>query len=172
MRRLAFSLIGALAAFPAAASSFEVPKQVGDAESITQISCRQCPALIEHRRQTYVVPDIAPNTDRTEFKDVGGRMKIVRTEAWLGGSPVVFMTTPTEAQLAALHAGSPAVASAATPLSIPSDSESLEAIAVTNAEDRMTTAALDAATVTPKAASFVAQPSHDFDGKAFQLRLQ
>ena len=175
MRSSAFPLLGILLAAPAAASSIEVPKEIGDANSITVLACTACPPLIETQRRTYVVPEIAPNTDRTEVKDIGGRMKIVRTEAWLGGSPVRFVTTPSDSQLAALNApaslaGQDQMPNAALPATTETKAQTAQA-AHADGQDRMTTAALDATTTGPKAAAMIESPSRNFDGKAFQLRL-
>lgn len=175
MLRVLIAAAGVLAALPAAASSIEIPKNSGKGDSVTVVTCADCPPFQESRRSTYVVPTIAPNTDRTEIREVGGRMKVVRTEAWLGGSPILFMTSPTEAQLAALKApAEPAPDSsetAGTPaLAVQPEAESAEA--APGVDERMRTSALDAKPVAPTIAAAVTAPSHDFDGKAFQLRLK
>ncbi len=47
-------------------------------------------------------PTLAPGSEKIRLKTVDGKTKIYRTEAWLGGSPVTYVTTGTEADLAAL----------------------------------------------------------------------
>ena len=91
---VAFALLGA----PALASSIEPITSGGKGEgSIQTISCADCPALKEKKRsKTYVVPDIEPGTQKVEIREVDGERKVFRSEAWLGGSPVVFVSKAPE----------------------------------------------------------------------------
>lgn len=91
---VAFALLGA----PALASSIEPVTASGKGQgSIETISCADCPALKETEvRETYFVPDIEPGTQRVEIREVDGERKAFRSEAWLGGSPVVFVTKAPE----------------------------------------------------------------------------
>lgn len=93
-------LIAAFAAFaaPASASSIETivsGKAVN--HSIRTIDCSSCPPLVEKKKKpAYTVADIEPGTQKIELKTINGEMKAVRTEAWMGGSPVVFVSKATE----------------------------------------------------------------------------
>lgn len=49
-----------------------------------------------------VRPALAPGHEMIRIADVDGKQKIFRTEAWLGGSPVTYVTTATAFDLAAL----------------------------------------------------------------------
>jgi hypothetical protein len=74
--------------------------------SIISESCDHCPApKVVAARKDYVVPELTPGTQTTEIRDINGEKKVVRTEAWMGGSPVVFISKATPEALAA--AGEP-----------------------------------------------------------------
>ena len=94
MRHLVLTAAVLVLAGPALASSIEV---VGSAPakgtSIIPVSCSHCPALkpVEDK-YAYKVPTIAPGTQAAEIVEVDGEAKLRRTEAWLGGSPVVFVS--------------------------------------------------------------------------------
>ncbi|RWX77174.1 hypothetical protein EPK99_16125 [Neorhizobium lilium] len=61
--------------------------------SIIQQHCTDCPAPTPKvDRSTYHVPSLASGTQTTEIRDIKGEKKIVRTEAWLGGSPVIYIS--------------------------------------------------------------------------------
>lgn len=47
-------------------------------------------------------PTLQPGHEAIRLKKVEGKTKIYRTEAWLGGSPVTYVTTATPEDLAAL----------------------------------------------------------------------
>ncbi|KQS77347.1 hypothetical protein ASG25_04155 [Rhizobium sp. Leaf384] len=90
----AISAIAGLAPLAARASSLDYVHTPPDAApSVTIMHCTDCPALKpDPRAVTYVVPELVPGTDRSEIKEINGEMKIVREEAWLGGSPVTFIS--------------------------------------------------------------------------------
>ena len=94
MRHVILTAILAMTAVPAMASSIDIisaPRT--DADSITTLSCADCPApSIQKRKSTYTVPVLADGTQRTEIRDIAGEKTLLRTEAWRGGSPVVFMS--------------------------------------------------------------------------------
>lgn len=79
---------------PALASSIEI---VGPApakgSSILVVNCTTCPPLkaVEDKK-AYKVPQIAPGTQAAEIVEMDGEAKLRRTESWLGGSPVVFIS--------------------------------------------------------------------------------
>jgi hypothetical protein len=114
MRFLLPTIACGLLATPVIASSIETvtPGTKGQG-SIEAISCAECPALKETKRAaTYVVPDIAPGTQKVEIREIGGERKLFRSEAWLGGSPVVFVNRAPETVDTAIAAepGEPAAA--------------------------------------------------------------
>ena len=91
---LAFALLAAPAlSVPALAGSIEPLAGATSAGSIQTITCPSCPALKpKYKPSTYHVDAIAPGTQKIEIRDVNGERKIFRTEAWMGGSPVLFVT--------------------------------------------------------------------------------
>ena len=102
--RLILSVTALLVAGPALAQSIETLKALppGAAnDSITRISCPSCPAL-QPKKTSYDVPALATGKQVMELRTVSGKQKIYRTEAWLGGSPVVYVSTPTPEMIAAL----------------------------------------------------------------------
>lgn len=105
MRALLFTLASLASAGVASASSIEnVTAGPTDNGSVAHFSCPDCKAPVVARKNLYVVPEIAAGTERTELKEINGEMKVVRTEAWLGGSPVVFITKATEDEIKAAEA--------------------------------------------------------------------
>jgi len=67
--------------------------------SVEIIHCAKC--LQEAKKK--VVPAalvLAPGTQKEEIRTVNGETKVYRTEAWLGGSPVVFVSKASDAQIA------------------------------------------------------------------------
>ncbi len=61
--------------------------------SVVTIGCATCPALKSRAKSSdYVVQTLEPGTQRIETREINGVMKIVRTEAWMGGSPIVFIS--------------------------------------------------------------------------------
>ncbi|MBD9371259.1 hypothetical protein IB238_01220 [Rhizobium sp. ARZ01] len=97
---VAFALLGA----PALASSIEpIASSDKGQGSIATISCTDCPALKEKKQsKTYFVPEVEPGTQKVEIREVDGEKMIFRSESWLGGSPVVFVSkAPEEADDAA-----------------------------------------------------------------------
>jgi hypothetical protein len=100
----AFLLIGG----SAMASSFlpinEQTRTSG--HSIETKVCASCPPIKPAvAKKDYVVPELPIGTQTTVVRDVNGEQKVVRTEAWLGGSPVVFISNASPEALAA--AGAP-----------------------------------------------------------------
>lgn len=95
MRSIVLATIAALGCGPVHASSIEViatgaPKS---ADSIVALHCTDCdtaPRPVSDRQ--YVAPVLAPGTQQVELKTDGAETRIVRTEAWLGGSPVVYVS--------------------------------------------------------------------------------
>ncbi|MBB2670814.1 UNVERIFIED_ORG: hypothetical protein GGE44_000355 [Rhizobium esperanzae] len=114
MRQIFLGAAILLMAGSAMASSIEVIGQAAPraAEgSIVTESCADCPPLqAEVAKKDYTVPELKPGAvQATEIRDVGGEKKIYRTESWMGGSPVVFVSKATpEAMMAAAPPAPPA----------------------------------------------------------------
>ena len=172
MRLLLITTVLGLAAGNAQASSIEtVASGTTDNASVSTVSCAACPPLQSKKKVSYVVPTIAAGGETIELKKINGEMKMVRTEAWLGGSPVVFVSKPSQEIIkaaAAETAPSPTVT-----VSTNADVENAEADdpKVLSIDETAKTAA-----VTPIGASVAGTPvveegSQDFDPSAFELRL-
>ncbi|NEH60004.1 hypothetical protein GR198_30255 [Rhizobium leguminosarum] len=113
MRQIFLGAAILLMAGSAMASSIEVVgKTAPSAEgSIVTETCAHCPPLqAELTKKDYTVPELKPGVlQASEIRDVGGEKKIYRTEGWMGGSPVVFVSKATpEAMLAAAPPAPPA----------------------------------------------------------------
>ncbi|MBY5569479.1 hypothetical protein HFO55_19850 [Rhizobium leguminosarum] len=113
MRQIFLGAAILLMAGSAMASSIEVVgKTAPSAEgSIVTETCTHCPPLqAELTKRDYTVPELKPGVlQASEIRDVGGEKKIYRTEGWMGGSPVVFVSKATpEAMLAAAPSAPPA----------------------------------------------------------------
>jgi hypothetical protein len=75
-------------------------------DSIEQKVCSDCPPIKPVAgKRNYVVPQLPAGTQTMVVKQIDGEQKVVRTEAWLGGSPVVFISKASPEALAA--AGAP-----------------------------------------------------------------
>ncbi len=113
MRSLLITAALVSAAGPTAASSIEdVTSGEAVNSSVATVSCADCPPLQPKKKHSYVVPELAPGTDRVEIKEIHGAVKSVRTEAWLGGSPVIFVNDASNEAIraAAMKTGEQAVA--------------------------------------------------------------
>jgi len=100
MRILATTFAVLFMAAPALASSIEpFTGPSGASGSVSTVSCAACPALkTKPKSETYHVEAIEPGTQKIEIREENGERKIFRTEAWMGGSPVVFVSkAPAEA---------------------------------------------------------------------------
>ncbi|TWF57264.1 hypothetical protein FHW37_102907 [Neorhizobium alkalisoli] len=60
--------------------------------SIITKHCSDCSGAVAETASSYKVPTLEPGTQRTEIVEIDGEKKLARTEAWLGGSPVVFVS--------------------------------------------------------------------------------
>ena len=106
MRPFFLTLACVLAAGSAMASSIQPidSKTETGGDSIIDRVCADCPAIKPPMvKKDYVVPDLAPGTQSVVVRDIDGQRKVVRTEAWMGGSPVVFISKPTPEALAAAN---------------------------------------------------------------------
>lgn len=112
MRRIFFSVFFLLAAGSAMASSIDVigPKKPKEAGSIVTETCDHCPPLrVEASKKDYAVPELRPGAfQQAEVRDIDGQKKVYRTENWMGGSPVLFVSKATPEQMLALAPAIPA----------------------------------------------------------------
>jgi len=104
MRSFFLTLACVLAGGSAMASSIQSIDGTmrGDKTSIVEKSCAECPPLKpQEREKEYTVPTLAPGTQSVAIQTIDGEKRVVRTEAWMGGSPVMFVSKPTPEALAA-----------------------------------------------------------------------
>ncbi|NKN39678.1 hypothetical protein HFC70_25340 [Agrobacterium sp. a22-2] len=94
MRHLILTAFAVLSSGPVLASSIEVVTPAsGSSHSIITMRCTDCPPpSADTRKPNYIVPSLATGTQTVEIEDVGGVATMRRTEAWMGGSPVVFVS--------------------------------------------------------------------------------
>ena len=175
MRALLFTLTSLVAASTAGASSLEnISAGENINNSISQISCGQCPPLVVKKKTGYIVPDVALGTERVELKEINGEMKLVRTEAWLGGSPVVFISKASDADIKHAQAQIPAagdLAKAATADAPPVEAEATATLEIVDMTAK--TASLDTASMAGMAAVTPQDSqSQEVDLENFQLRLK
>jgi hypothetical protein len=92
--RLVLTTLLVLASGSAFGSSITTLSGVAaQAPSIAMAPCIDCPPLAPRTEtSTYQVPTLPAGTQKTEIRDVAGEKKLVRTESWLGGSPVVYVS--------------------------------------------------------------------------------
>jgi hypothetical protein len=112
MRQFIIGTAMLLTAGSAMASSIEIIGKAPrtDGGSIVTETCTSCPPLqTAERKKDYTVPTLAPGAfQQSALRDVGGEPKLFRTEGWMGGSPVVFVSKATPEVLAAFKATVPA----------------------------------------------------------------
>ncbi|CAN7199319.1 plant virulence effector HPE1-like domain-containing protein [Rhizobium leguminosarum] len=112
MRQIFLGAAILLMAGSAMASSIEVVGKTAprDDGSIVTETCAHCPPLqADLTKKDYTVPELKPGVlQASEIRDVGGEKKIYRTEGWMGGSPVVFVSKATpESMIATAPAAAP-----------------------------------------------------------------
>lgn len=108
MRSFFLTLACVLAGGTAMASSIQSVDSTmrSGSSSIVAKSCVNCPPLMPKvAEKEYTVPTLTPGTQSVVIRNIDGEKKVVRTEAWMGGSPVIFVSKPTPEALAA--AGEP-----------------------------------------------------------------
>lgn len=176
MRLLLITTAVAMSAGSAWASSIEdVVSGQAVNSSIATISCQKCPALQDKKKVTYVVPEIEKGSETVELKEINGEMKIVRTEAWLGGSPVVFVSKPSEdaveAAKAAVDGPLEADVASTTNHSDAENSNNHDVFASAIDETAKTAAVHAMTRAEPAVAATVAGSSRHFDPTSLELRL-
>ncbi|NLR95215.1 hypothetical protein HGP17_00020 [Rhizobium sp. P38BS-XIX] len=103
MRSLFLTLACVLAGGSAMASSIQSVDSTTrtSGNSIVEKSCANCPPLKPKlAEKEYTVPTLTPGTQSITVRSIDGQQKVVRTEAWMGGSPVMFVSKPTPEALA------------------------------------------------------------------------
>ena len=98
MRHLILACALSALASPAFASSIEVMVQqpVSKNDSVLAMSCTACPALRENTlEKLYTVPQVDHGRQKIEVLESAGERSVRRTESWMGGSPVVFVSKST-----------------------------------------------------------------------------
>ena len=105
MRQIFLSAVFLLAAGSAMAASIEVigPSKPKEAGSIIIETCGHCPPpQMEASKREYSVPELRPGAfQQAEVREIDGEKKIYRTENWMGGSPVLFVSKATAEQMLA-----------------------------------------------------------------------
>ncbi|SEH23717.1 plant virulence effector HPE1-like domain-containing protein [Rhizobium sp. NFR12] len=88
----AATVAAALLAGGAQASSVTATNGSQKSSSIVSWHCSDCePPAAKPDLSNYKVPVLEPGTQKTEIIEINGEKRLVRTEAWFGGSPVVFV---------------------------------------------------------------------------------
>lgn len=85
-----------------ASSIIAVEPDRNSGASVTTETCTDCPPLVKRDKYSYVVPSLQNGPQSTKVEKINGQDKIVRTETWMGGSPVVFISKATPQALASL----------------------------------------------------------------------
>jgi hypothetical protein len=174
MRVLLLSLVG-LAAASAHASSIEaIATGSGKAPSITPMPCIGCPPPVVKKSTSYIVPEVAPGTEHVEIREINGEKRLLRTEAWLGGSPIVFVSKASEDVVKASEAAKLVKGEAAATVIDPMPaSASASATIDLSVDPSAKTASLSADSAEKLAAGAAEEPrSQEFDLENYQLRLQ
>lgn len=60
-------------------------------KSVVNMTCETCPPLKTTDDSGYKVPVLRGTMQSVSLMEIDGQKKIVRTEAWMGGSPVVYI---------------------------------------------------------------------------------
>jgi len=172
MRHLVLTMACVFAAGSAFASSIEtVVTGNSQNDSVSAMSCSNCPPLIVKKKLSYIVPQVAKGTERVELKELNGKMKLVRTEAWLGGSPVVFITSASEDVIKAAAAKNLTMPTAVGAVDVdPADAQAAVAVAVDTSAKTSAVGTISPETATTMAADMIG--SREFDPAGYELRLK
>lgn len=92
MRLGMLALVVVSSAASAHAGSIDVIKTSAEnSGSVEHIRCDNCVRKMEEKKSASVI-ELAPGTQKIEIREVDGVRKVFRTEAWMGGSPVVYVS--------------------------------------------------------------------------------
>lgn len=106
MRLVILAILAASTALPAFASSIEfvAGTHLGN-DSMVSMSCATCPPVKPpEERSGYKVPTLGEGVQKEEILTINGERMLVRTDRWMGGSPIVYhqkLTPETEAAMTA-----------------------------------------------------------------------
>lgn len=64
----------------------------GKTASMLSMTCETCPPLKTSDDSNYKVPELRGSIQSVSLMEIDGQKKIVRTDAWMGGSPVVYIS--------------------------------------------------------------------------------
>lgn len=64
----------------------------GTTPSMLAMTCKTCPPLKKADDSNYKVPALRGGVQSVSIMEIDGQKKIVRTDAWMGGSPVVHIS--------------------------------------------------------------------------------
>ncbi len=127
MRQVFVGVFGVLMAGSAMASSIDVvgANAVSANSSIITKVCTTCPSLlVKQAKRDYIVPTLADGAiQQSQIRDVDGEKKLYRTEGWMGGSPVVFVTKAPDASMIAKAPVADGIDTATTSAVIGSDAK-------------------------------------------------
>lgn len=142
MRHILLALALALSGGSAFASSIEVIHDDRTSnDSIITVGCATCPPLKQKQKATrYDVPFLAAGTQKTSIHETDGKMTMVRTEAWLGGSPVTYVSAnpawmPLDTGTALADDGIDTTAKTAAVVQTPTDPQATPAITPLNLDN-------------------------------------
>jgi hypothetical protein len=174
MRVLLFSLVSLVAASAHASSIEAVITGGSKGPSITQMPCNQCPPPVVKKSSSYVVPEIAPGTEHVEIREINGEKHLVRTEAWLGGSPIVFVSKASEDVVKASEAAKLLKGEAAATVIDPMPAAATASATIDLSVDATAkTASLSLDSAEQLATATREEPrSQEIDLENYQLRLQ
>jgi hypothetical protein len=157
----AFSVTG----FAHAASIDSVKTGVDKSRSIEAIHCAKCVQEAKKKVAPAAI-ELAPGTQKVELRTVDGVTKVYRTEAWLGGSPVVFVTKASDAMIAKHIVDKPAENIAAR-----ADEKPIEQPAAADANLIDETSTTSAVTADMGAAIKIEPKTAAFDAGKLELRI-
>lgn len=93
MRHLALTAFVLFAGTAQAQSILPLSSDTQDmTTSMISISCGTCPPIKTADSSSYKVPVLRGSVQSTSLMEIDGQKKIVRTDAWMGGSPVVYIS--------------------------------------------------------------------------------
>lgn len=94
MRKTLLTVALVLASGSAMASSIEIIGQnrTGNS-SVVSVTCAACPPAVVETKSADAAPTLAPGTQEISIREVNGKKQIQRTESWMGGSPVTFVSS-------------------------------------------------------------------------------
>jgi hypothetical protein len=93
MRHLALTAFVLFAGTAQAQSVLPFPGDTqGTTPSMLSLTCETCPPLKAADDSNYKVPVLKGGVQSVSLMEIDGKKKIVRTDAWMGGSPVVHIS--------------------------------------------------------------------------------